>query len=632
MLDESNKLPGEENNSEIENSSKAAKSKSKEVKETNKASFNEAIDEIETKIAESSEDVVHEEEEMLDYSNFNLEDLVAELGKLVKEKPVQSIQNNINQIKSIFNVKFGTLLKKEKEKFLAEGGNIVDFQYQNPIKTTYNSFLYDYKVKRNEFIAKQENQLKENLKAKLELIEELKDLIENADSTTMYKLFKDIQTKWREIGPIPRAKYNDTWRTYQHHVERFYDLLHLNNDLRELDFKHNLEEKLKLVEKAEELAEMEDVNLAFKELQVLHKLWKEEIGPVAGDIREEVWERFSEATKKVHDKRHNFYKDLKSKYEENVIKKIEVIEKIENFDTSKNKTRVDWQKSIDEIEMLRNKFLSFGRVPRSKSDDVWNRFKKATRKFNTEKNLFFKNVKKDHLDNLNRKKALVEKAVSLKDSNDWDTTTEIMKKIQSEWKNIGHVPRKYSDKLWKEFKDACNYYFDRLHQKQDEGNKEQLEVFNQKKELLKEIKDKLEKKETFNLEVIKEYIGTWRNLGRVPFEMRHIESKFNKLLDKVIDANPVDKQEVEMIKFENLMNSYIEQKNFKKLDSEQIFVRKKIDETLREIHQLENNIGFISNVTEENPLVMNVRDHIDEYKEKLEIWKAKLEFLRQLEY
>lgn len=602
---------------------------STETKKNN--NLNKAIVEIEDKIAESSEGSDHQEIEMEDYESLSLDELVAELGKLVKEGQVQSINSNVNKIKSIFNLKFGKLLKAEKEKFLAEGGNIIDFQYNNPIKSTYNGFLYDFKIKRNEFYANQDARLNSNLEQKLELIENLKHLIDNAEGATMYKMFKDIQTKWVEIGPIPRAKYNDTWRTYQHHVERFYDLLHLSNDLRELDFKHNLEEKLKLIVRAEALLELEDVNTAFKELQVLHKLWKEDVGPVARENREEVWERFSEITKKIHDNRHEFFKDMKSKFEGNIDKKLDVITAIEAIDISKNKSRADWQKSIKELEALRNKFFSIGQVPRAKSDQIWAKFKDATRKFNVEKNKFFKKVKKDHLENLNLKKALIEKAISLKDSEDWEATTEVMKKIQSDWKKIGHVPRKYSDKLWKEFKDACNHYFDRLHKNQDIGNKEQIEVLNKKKELLTTIKDAIGSSDEISIDDLNEYVSDWRDLGRVPYEMRHIEVKFNKLLDKVVDNSDIEKQDIEMIKFKNLVNSYLEQKNYRKLDSEQLFIRKKIDETIREIQQLENNIGFISNVTEDNPLVKNVRKQIDVYKEKLDVWKVKLNYLKDLE-
>ena len=595
-------------------------------------SVNKAIDEIESKIAESSEKIEHSAIEMVDYNSFSLEDLVAELSTLVKNNPVQSIHNNVNNIKNAFNVKFGELLKTEKAKFLEGGGEAIDFQYNNPFKSTYNSILYDYKIKKNEFYTKQDDQLKENLQIKTELIEKLKHLIDNAEGATMYKVFKGIQDRWRETGPIPRAKYNDTWRTYHHHVERFYDLLHLSNDLRELDFKHNYEEKLKLVVKAEELAELEDINLAFNELQILHKLWKEEVGPVGREHREEVWERFSAATKKVHDKRHDFFKDMKSKYDENVEEKLAVIAEIDLYDTSNNKSRTDWQKSIKEIDALRNKFFSIGQVPRMKSNEIWAKFKEATKKFNIEKNKYFKEVKKEHLENLNKKKLLIERAVELKDSEDWDMATDIMKKIQLDWKNIGHVPRKYSDKLWKEFKEACNHYFNRLHSEQDAGNKEELEVFNKKKELLTEIKAFVESEEQITLEALKQYVSNWRDLGRVPYEMKHIEVKFNKLIDKIAASNSIDIKEIEMIKFENLINSYLEQKNYKKLNGEQLFVRKKMDETVREIQQLENNIGFISNASADSPLLKNVIQNINVYKEKLKVWKAKLEYLKKLDY
>ena len=595
-------------------------------------SVSEAVDEMDSKIAESSENIEHSTIEMVEYANLSLEDLVTELSKLVKENSVQSITNNVNAIKQAFHIKYGELLKVEKDKFLELGGDLVDFQFNSPLKSTYNSILYDFKVKRNEFYAGQEKQLNDNLQAKLGLIEELKHLIDNAEGATMYKMFKDIQNRWVKIGLIPRVKYNDTWKTYQHHVERFYDLLHLSNDLRDLDFKHNLEEKLKLVTRAEELAESDDVNAAFKELQVLHKLWKEDYGPIAAEQRDEVWDRFSEATRKVHDKRHDFFKDMKSKYEGNVEKKLAVIAEIEALDTSKNLTRADWQKSIKDLEILRNKFSEIKQVPREKSDLIWDKYKEATKKFNVEKNNYFKLVKHEHLENLNKKKSLIEQAEALKESEDWEVATEIMKKIQMEWKKIGHVPQKYSDKLWKEFKDACNHYFDRFHQQQDKGSKLELDVFSKKKDLLAEIKEAIENKTEMTIDTLKDYVKKWREMGRVPQEMKHIEVKFNKLLDKIIEENSIDKQSIEMIKFENLVNSYIEQKNYRKLDSEQLFVRRKMEETSKEIQQLENNIGFISNVSDDNPLVINVRNQINVYKEKLDVWKAKLDFLRQLDY
>ncbi len=640
MLDNKENIPSE---NEIDSTSTQSGEKIEVKEESTPVSENKeeavgesskkAIDEIEDKVAEEAEKEEVEAIQLKDYNSFSLEELVDELRNLIKDNPIQSINDNVNKIKNAFNVKFGEILKQAKEKFISEGGESIDFKLEFPLKSTYNSILYDYKEKRNKFYKNQENQLNENLEAKLNLIEALKKLIENADGATMYKKFEEIKNSWKNTGPIPRAKYNDTWRTYYHHTERFYDLLHLNNDLRDLDFKHNLEEKLKLINRAEELTKLEDVSFAFKELQTLHKLWKEEVGPVARDYREEVWNKFSEATNKIHDKRHEFYKELKSKFEENIDKKLAVIAEIEGVDTSKNTSRSDWQKSINEIETLRNNFFSIGQVPRGKSNSIWGKFKSATKKFNAAKNNYFKGVKKEQLENLNKKKQLIDQAVSVKDSEDWDVATDIFKKIQADWKKIGHVPRKYSDKLWKEFKDACNFYFDRLHNKQNEGNKEQLEIFNKKKEMYAQLKLEVDKKDTFTMDDITNYVDDWRALGRVPFEMKHIEVKFNKLLDKIVNSSDkLDKTEIEMIKFKNLINGYLEQNNYRKLDSEQLFIRKKIDETNREIQQLENNLGFISNVTEDNPLVKKVRKDINNYISNLDIWKTKLNYLKKIEY
>ena len=279
-------------------------------------------DDAKSKVIEpKSEDEV--EVEKVDFSSYSLEELVKELEKLLKEESISTIKGEIEKIKQSFNKKYGELILKNKNSFLAEGGNEIDFHYSNPIKSVYNDLLFEFKTKRQNYYKQIEEEQKNNLAKKLELIDELKHLIDNAESSTMYHNFKEIQQNWSKVGNIPRTKYNDTWRTYHHHVERFYDLLHLNNDLRDLDFKHNLEEKLKLVEKAEELAVSNDLSNAFKELQVLHRLWKEEVGPVDRENREGIWERFSNATKIIHDKRHDLQKSLETKFEDNVVKKRE---------------------------------------------------------------------------------------------------------------------------------------------------------------------------------------------------------------------------------------------------------------------------------------------------------------------
>jgi len=563
--------------------------------------------------------------DQMDYASFNLEKLVEALQKLLKNDNVHHIKNDVEIIKTNFNQKFGALLQEKKKAFLEDGGNEIDFQYHSNVKSQYNDLLFEYKIKREKYYKHQKDEQQENLNKRLALIEDIKKLIDNAEPSSMYKQFRELQGNWQSIGKIPHANYNDVWRTYHHHVERFYDLLHLNNDFRDLDFKHNLDEKVKLVERAEALTEDPDVNKAFKELQILHRLWKEDIGPVAKEFREDVWGKFSAATRKIHDKRHEFQKNAESRYEENVNKKEVVIEAIKNLvGEQKIESHSAWQQKIKELEALRQQFFKIGKVPRAKNELVWSAFKSATADFNRSKNTFYKGVKKVQQTNLDKKRTLVEKAESLKDSDDWNTATPIMKQIQAEWKSIGHVPRKYSDEIWKKFKNACNHYFDKLHGVQDEANKGQIEIFNKKKEMLDGLKSQAETNETVSLELINSYVSDWKALGAVPHNMRHIESKFNKFVDRLYNSLDLDKNEVAMLRFKNLLTNYIEQKNFRKVDDEQLFVRKKIDEINKEIQQLENNIGFFSNTNDDNPLLKNVRDNIVKYSDDLVIWKQKL--------
>ncbi len=597
--------------------------------EVKQEAADKVVEEIEEKVAEEAEkDAEKNSIPMLDYENIELEALADELEKLLKEHPVQQLKTNIDAIKNAFNAKFGALLAEKKAEFLADGGNSIDFQYSSPVKSKYNGLLSDYKKKRDTYYSELDAQLKGNLEKRHSVITDLKALIADADTKTMYKSFKVLQTRWREIGPVPRNKYNDTWRNYHHHVERFYDLLHLSNDFRDLDFKHNLEEKLKLIARVEALADLDNVNDAFKELQQFHKTWKEDLGPVSQEHREDVWQKFSAASKRIHDKRHEYFRSLKSQYQSIIDAKLAVIVKIEAYDTSTNKKHSDWQKSIKEIEVLRKEYFDAGKLPYSKSEQVWQKFKGATKNFNHAKNAFYKSEKNVQQTNLDEKNALIELAESLQESDDWESATNTMKKIQADWKKIGHVPRKFSDDIWKRFKAACNHYFDRLHNKQDSVNKEQLAFIDEKKAFLEEVKA-IEKA---TLEEINEAIEKWRAFGETPRSVRHIESKFYKHIDRLLEGLSLSKEEIAMLKFKNLVDGYLAQKDGHKLNSEQMFVRKKIDEINKEVQQLENNLSFFSNAKDDNPLVLNVRASIDKHKDNIAIWKQKLAYVRSLDY
>jgi len=585
----------------------------------------ENSDEVE---GNTEEEKPKKEVEIIKYDTLSLEELTDTLDNIIHTQKVQHIKSSVEAIKSAFNLKFGTLLAEKKSLFLAEGGNTIDFQYSSPVKSKYNKLLSDYKKQKDIHYSNLEKQLKDNLEKRVQVIEDLKTLIENADTKTMYKHFRDLQNTWRSIGPVPKTKYNDTWKIYHHHVERFYDLLHLSNDFRDLDFKNNLEEKLKLIEKAEFLAEMQDVNAAFKELQDLHKTWKEDIGPVAREMRDDVWDKFSAATKIIHDKRHDHFKSMKSQYVVIIEAKMLVIDEILSYDSSKNKTHNDWQKSIKDIDALRKKYFDAGKLPYSKSESIWKKFKEATKQFNREKNKFYKQEKNAQQNNLQAKLDLIKLAESLKDSEDWETTTNTFKKIQSDWKKIGHVPRKFSDDIWKKFKSSCNYYFDRFHNQKNALSDEQKEIIGHKIAFVEALKVE----DYTTKDTITNLMESWNQLGSTPRGSKAVDLQFNKFVDGLLSKLSLDKSEIVLLKFKNIINGYLANNDIRKLDSELVFVRKKIDESVREIQQLENNLSFFSNASDDNPMVKNVHKNIDTFKNGLKVWKDKLAYIRSLDY
>ncbi len=622
----------------LENDDNKAVNKEEEALETNnnqevneQVDATEAIDEIEKSVAEEAEKEDEKEDDSLpqiDYSKLSLEELVDALKKLLNDNAAHKIKSQVEKIRSSFNKKFGKLLAEKKAQFLEAGGNTIDFKFNSPVKEEYNKLLSEYKRTRDAYYSELENRLNENLEKRLLVIERLKALIDEADPKTMYTVFKEIQDSWRQIGPVPKTRYNDTWKIYHFHVERFYDLLHLSKDYRDLDFKNNLEEKLKIIAEAEALTLEKDVNYAAKKLQDLHKAWKEDIGPVASEMREEIWKKFSNATKKIHDRRHEHYKEMRSKVQEIIEKKLEVIQELNNYDFSKNDSHNDWQKSIKEIEKLRQKYFDAGKLPYAKSEEVWQKFKAATKRFNAAKNAFYKQEKSGQQDNLKKKLALIKIAESFKDSEDWEEATNTMKKIQSDWKKIGHVPRKFSDDIWKKFKAACNHYFDRYHQQKNAISKEQQAIVDAKKEFLEKLKET--KKAT--KDSLTKAINDWNDLGRLPRKFRHLDGKFNKQLDLLLDKLSVDKTEFTMLKFTNTIDGLVDDNESRKLESEEIFIRKKIDEIKREIQQLENNLGFFQNADEKNPLVVNVKNQVKDFKENLDVWKQKLSYIKKKDY
>lgn len=598
-----------------------------------------ALNAIANTNAEESEDETLKDRHdipMQDYDTLSLESLVDELKNLVSNEKVLSAKDHIEEIKKSFLAKYNHLLEEKKEEFLAENQDPnEEFQYHSPLKSNFDKYYSIFRDAKNTHFKSLQTNLKTNLENRLAIVEELKELInpqENIKDTL--KHFNDLRERWKNAGPIPKDKYNHVWNNFHFHVENFYDYLHLDREARDLDFKHNLEQKQKIILRVEELVNEADVNKAFRELQDLHRIWKEDIGPVSKEHRDEIWNKFSDLTKKMHDIREVLFEKLRGTEVENLEKKKEIISKIEVLKTEKVNTHSQWLAQIEKVEALRTAFFSAGKVPSDVNEQTWSSFKTAVKNFNTFKNAFYKDIKKDQNDNLNKKNALVAKAKELQESLDFAITTPIMKQIQEEWKQIGHVPRKYSDKIWKDFKDACNHYFEKLKEQKNEENVDEVEAFNNKKAYLETLREyELTGDHKTDLDAIKLHIETWKNFGKVPFPRRHIEGKFNKILDALFEKLSLSKKDTEMLRFSNRMDHLSESNDTRKLDNEKIFLMRKIEEVKNEIFQLENNIQFFTNTRnakKENSIVIEVRKNIALHKETLDVWKEKLKQLRNL--
>ena len=598
------------------------------------------LEEIDNSNAEENEDESVKDKHdipVLEYDTLSKEELTNELEQLMANHKVMAIKDHVEEIKKAFTSKYNDLIDEKREEFNdTNTDENASFEYHFPLKNKFDALYNEYRTKRNEHYNQLQKNLKNNFSSRTEIIEELKSLVDGTEETLsigdMFKKVNSIRDRWKSSGAIPKDKYNIIWNDYHFHLERFYDLIHLDKEARDLDFKHNLEQKQNIILKAKELLAETDIMKAFRDLQLLHRVWKEEIGPVDREQREAIWNEFSDITKLMHEKREVFFGKAKEREQDNLVKKNEIIAQINAVANEKVVNHNDWQGQIKKIEVLRESFFKAGKIPAEETEASWTAFKTAVRNFNVNKNAFYKDIKSEQQDNLNTKMQLVEKAKALKDNTDFNATTPIMKKIQDDWKKVGHVPRKHSDKIWKEFKDACNHYFDNMHKMRNVEEKVEVEAFENKKNFLESLKDyELTGEHKTDLDSIKEHIATWKAFGKVPFNRRHIEGKFNKILDALFEKLSLSKKDTEMMKFNTKLDQWIENEDTRSLEKEQFFIRKKVDEVQNEIFQLENNIQFISSSSKgENPFIKEVQKSIERHKEDLKMWKEKLNRLREI--
>ena len=404
-----------------------------------------ALDEIDNSNAEENEDDSIQDKHiipMLDYDSLSMEELTTELDKLVHNHKVMAIKDHVEEIRKSFMNQYHHLIDEKRDEFNESNTDeTATFEYHFPLKNKFDAVYDDYKTNRNNHYNQLQKNLKNNLTVRNEIIEELKNLVDGTDETLsiadMFKKLNDIREQWKNAGAIPRDKYNIVWNNFHFHIERFYDLIHLDKEARDQDFKNNLEQKQAIIERAKALLDEADILKAFRELQLLHRVWKEEIGPVDREHREAIWNEFSEITKQIHDRREAFFGQAKEREVENLAKKNDIISQIVALGNEDIQSHNGWQSQIKKMEALRESFFKAGKVPAEVTEDTWAAFKTAVRNFNVNKNAFYKDIKHEQQENLSKKLALVEKATSLKDSEDFKATTPIMKQIQEDWKKIG---------------------------------------------------------------------------------------------------------------------------------------------------------------------------------------------------
>jgi len=590
--------------------------------------------EDDTKEIESDED--HEEEhpdelQMPDYASFSPEDLISSAEKLVKEQPIQKIKDHIEGIRKYLLKHLNEERSEKLNEFIEAGGVEMDFEFIQPLREKFRPIFQDYRAKRKKHYDELSAKLDSNLLTKTNLIEKLKEIVTKEESIgDTFKEFNAIQEEWRSTGPVPRNKSNDLWRTYHFHVENFYEFININKELRDLDYKKNKEAKQQLIEQAKEILNLDNLKDAFGKLQKLHKDWRR-TGPVEPESREPLWEEFSDITKKFHEKREEHYQKLREKSKELLVDKRQLVEKIKAI--PHNFTRHhEWQNAIKEIGEIQDQFKKIGRLNIPENDEVWEELKGALREFNHAKNEFYKDLKKDHQENLNKKRALLEKAEALKDSDDWRNTANELKRIQADWKKIGHVPKSESDKIWKNFRKACNHFFDRMTENNKKADKAFEENQVKKEEILAEIEgftlDPKKKKEA--LSSIKSFINRWKEVGPVPRNQRNkVDGKFNKIVDGLFKSIDMDREESQRIRFENKMDNLADQGGIDKLNDERDFLKRKLQEAQSELRQLETNMSFFSSSDPNSSIVKEAQKSIDTQARAADGLKKQLSMLTQ---
>ncbi len=618
--------------SEKEVKKKETAPKKKEEKEEKVESIQASEESKETKEESPVKEEKDTPEEVeIDYSSYSIEALIDAYEKLANGEDWLKQHKTLQNINQNFEIKFQEDIEKQKKQFEKEGGNEIDFFFKPEYKIRFDQVSYEYRKKRRTHYKEQEATQKVNLERRKSIIEEIKKLIDqNQIDSNTYKSFRTLQESWYNTGQVPRGESQNLWETFKHHVERFYAFLHLDREFRELDYKHNYEEKLKIIERAEALQDYPDVMKASRDLNILHQKWKNDLGPVAKEHREDLWERFQKATKVIQARRQEYQKDAAGAMKENMAKKESLLKEMHKLIEELPQKHSGWQQAIKKFNSLREEFKTIGYVPAKESKASWKSFREVGSLFMSKKNQFYKEQKKVFNENIEGKKNLIQQSKEILDGDNWEDQIQVMKDLQKEWKTIGFVPRKLDNKLWNEFSQVQKEYFDRIKSGYQKLTEEQEALLKKKTSHLKKISSK---KFTAEMEAMKkEYFERWEEWNAIGSLDSKNESKLNQefsvVLMSLIKNSELDKKEKDQV-IESL-NTTVLQNDPKRLEKEFQNAKTNLSNLKAELTQLENNLEFFSNSSSENPLYKNVEKQIKSCQNKIDQAQQQYISLKQI--
>jgi len=563
-----------------------------------------------------------------DYSNFSRQQLVDAL-KLLVTGEIEQIKEEVETIRQLFYKRQKSELEEQKKMFTDTEGEEAEFIAPvDDLEAGMKSLLNDYKMRKAALIARIEQEKEQNLLQKQHILEQMKNLVENNEDVSAHiNEFKNLQQKWKSIGNVPATAANTLWKQYNLYQEKFWDLIKINNELREYDFKKNLEAKTRICEAAERLADVEDVISAFQQLQKFHAEWHE-LGPVAREHRDEIWNRFKEASSIINKKHQGHFDDIRQLEETNEAAKNALIAKIEAFDYKTLSSYKAWDEATQTILSWQEEWRTLGFAPRKVNQQLFERYRTLCDAFFAAKNEFYKVSKGILNQNSEKKKALCEQAEALKDSTDWKATSDKLIQLQKEWKTIGPVAKKLSDELWKRFIAACDYFFEQKNKNASGTKSVEEQNLNKKKELIQQIKELAnEIKGSDTLVKLRALMAEWNTIGHVPFkEKDKIYKEYREAVDKQFDTLNVDASQRRLDNFKNNLKD-ISSKGENKLYREREKLIRAYEHLKTEIATYENNIGFFSsNSKKGGGLIKEMERKIEALKDesKLILEKIKL--------